>query len=180
MPWDQGPGLWCPGGLVPGFASKSETSTSPITLPCFLMDSTLPHPIHRHTKDPVITNLLDVLYDEDIDEVHRFLLPDGRRIRVVSFPSSCTCSCPINELVEFWDNLGSEILAVCQRGFLETTRFGPDVPLTILYCHEDVLVNLLIVKVVHGKTGRSTALDHCSCVTLLCATLVRDRVSRVT
>ena len=25
MPWDQGPGLRCPGALVPGFPSKCET-----------------------------------------------------------------------------------------------------------------------------------------------------------
>ncbi len=26
MPWDQGPGLWCPSALVPGFTSKETMS----------------------------------------------------------------------------------------------------------------------------------------------------------
>jgi hypothetical protein len=38
----------------------------------------------------------------------------------------------INELVEFWDKFGSEICEVRQRGFLNTTRFGPDLSLTTL------------------------------------------------
>ena len=59
----------------------------------------------------------------------------------------------INQLVEFGDKFGSEIRTVWQRGFFDTTRFGPDVALTTLCCHEDGL-NLLIVKEAHGKTDR--------------------------
>ena len=36
----------------------------------------------------------------------------------------------INELVEFWDEFGRGKDVVRQHGFLDTTRFGPDV---ILY-----------------------------------------------
>ena len=60
----------------------------------------------------------------------------------------------INELVEFRDKFGSEIRAVRQRGFLDTTRFGPDVVLSTLCCHADGLPNLLVVKKAHGKTSR--------------------------
>jgi hypothetical protein len=44
--------------------------------------------------------------------------------------------------VEFWDKLRGEEGEVCQCGFLNTTRFGPDVVLTTLYCHEDGLVEI--------------------------------------
>ena len=40
------------------------------------------------------------------------------------------------------------------RGFLDTTRFGPDVVFCTLCCHTDDLVNLLIVKKAHGKSNR--------------------------
>ncbi len=60
----------------------------------------------------------------------------------------------INELVDFRDKFGSEIRVVHQRGFLDTTRFGPDVVLSTLCCHADGLPNLLIVKKAHGKTSR--------------------------
>ena len=29
MPWDQGPGVWCPGALVPGFPSKAGVRSPP-------------------------------------------------------------------------------------------------------------------------------------------------------
>ena len=60
----------------------------------------------------------------------------------------------IDEIVEFWDEFGSEKGAVWQCGFLDNTRFGPDVILCTLSCHEDRLVNLLIVKKSHGKPSR--------------------------
>ena len=43
----------------------------------------------------------------------------------------------INQLVEFWDKFGGEEGEVWQCGFLNTTRFGPDVLLSTLCCHED-------------------------------------------
>jgi hypothetical protein len=45
-----------------------------------------------------------------------------------------------------WDKFGSEKGAVRQGGFLDTTRFGPDVVLSTLCCHADGLPKLLIVK----------------------------------
>jgi hypothetical protein len=60
----------------------------------------------------------------------------------------------VDQMVEFWDMLRGEEGVVCQCGFLNTTRFGPDVVLTTLCCHEDGLANLRIIKEAHRKTSR--------------------------
>jgi hypothetical protein len=65
----------------------------------------------------------------------------------------------INVLVEFWDKFGSEKGAVWQGGFLDTTRFGPDVVLSALCCHADGLAKLLIVEKAHGKTSRHREME---------------------
>ncbi len=88
---------------------------------------------------------------------------------LASFPSSISCVIPFIlhmflssmnlssfgvSLVALPNKISLEIRAVWQPGFLNTTRFGPDVVLTTICCHEDGPVNLLIVKSAHGKTGR--------------------------
>ena len=50
-------------------------------------------------------------------------LPEPIRVR---HPSTDRTS------VEFWDKFGSENGVVCQCGFLDTIRFGPDVVLCTL------------------------------------------------
>ena len=68
----------------------------------------------------------------------------------------------VNQLVKFWDKFGREKGEMWQCDFLNTTRFGHDVVLSTLSCHEDDLTNLLIVKKAHGKPRRhdSLALVH--------------------
>ena len=60
----------------------------------------------------------------------------------------------VDQLVESWDKLRGEEGAVWQCGFLNTTRFGPDVVLTTLCCHEDGLANLRIIEEAHRKPSR--------------------------
>ncbi len=104
----------------------------------------------------VLTNLLDVFKNEDSDEVHRFLLTH----RVNGSPEGVQRT---NTHDDFHDGMvvhsRGEEGAVWKCGFLNTTRFGPDVVLTTLCCHEDGLVNLRIIKEVHRKTRRHNRFD---------------------
>ena len=52
----------------------------------------------------------------------------------------------VNQLVQSRDKLGSEVSAMRQCRFLHSTRFGPDVVASTLYCEEDGRPNLLIVE----------------------------------
>ena len=92
------------------------------------------------------------------DDVHDGMVVDSGPPVAEHCDGQVLCHCPhlphvlvVIQLVEFWDKSGGEKGVVCQCGFLNTTRFGPDVVLSTLSCHEDGLPNLHIVEEAHGK-----------------------------